>query len=473
MADSYLFYDLETSGLDPRDSRIMQFAGQRTDMDLNPLGEPFNYLVKLTPDILPSPQAILVTGITPQMTLTDGITEAEFLNIFHQQISLPGTTFVGYNNVRFDDEFMRFSNYRNFYDPYEWHYKDGRRRWDLLDVIRITRALRPEGIMWPLTAKKTPANKLTDITSANEIAHKDAHDALADVTALIDVAKLIRTNQPRLFSYLSDSMPNKNRITELLESKQPLIYTSGGYFAHSLSTTAIIFIGDLKDGGSLVYDLRQDPQKYTKMSEHELRSLMDYDTNTLTNPFLVVKANKCPAIAPLSVLDEASEKNIDLNKATINKHLNEFKSINQTFFQKIKNIYDEVYSSKDYSSDVVDAQLYDGFFDRSDSAKFAEVRDLIPSELSTDEHIFKDERLNKLIFLYKARNYTRSLTSEETVKFEQFRQQYLFDGGSNSRMSKFLQELTVLAQQPKITANQLYILEELKLYAESVAPIDL
>ena len=108
MAASFFFYDLETSGFNPRSARIMQFAGQRTDMDLKPIGEPVNCLIKLTPDVLPGPDAILVTGITPQKTLADGMTEAEFLRIFYEDVVKPDTIFTGFNNVRFDDEFMRF-----------------------------------------------------------------------------------------------------------------------------------------------------------------------------------------------------------------------------------------------------------------------------------------------------------------------------------------------------------------------------
>src|SRR6185312_1289553 len=140
MAASFFFYDVETSGFGPRSARIMQFAGQRTDMDLKRVGEPFNHLIKLTPDVLPSPDAGWVTGITPQKTLSEGLTEAEFLKLFPQEVVKSDTIFVGYNSIRFDDEFMRFLLYRNFYDAYEWEWRDGRSRWDLLDLVRMTRA---------------------------------------------------------------------------------------------------------------------------------------------------------------------------------------------------------------------------------------------------------------------------------------------------------------------------------------------
>ena len=175
MTQSFFWYDLETSGLNPRAQRIMQFAGQRTDMGLKPIGEPVNVLIKLSDDILPDPDAIFVTGITPQSTVQDGITEVEFLKLFYEQVATPGTIFVGYNTIRFDDEFMRFLHYRNFYDAYEWQWRDNRSRWDLLDVVRMTRALRPDGIQWPIVDGKA-TNRLELITKLNGVSHEHAHD---------------------------------------------------------------------------------------------------------------------------------------------------------------------------------------------------------------------------------------------------------------------------------------------------------
>lgn len=472
MKKTYFFYDLETSGLDPRESRIMQFAGQRTDENLELISEPYNFLVRITPDILPSPQAILVTGITPQMTLADGISEAEFLQIFHEQISLPGTTFVGFNNVRFDDEFIRFSCYRNFYDPYEWHYKDQRRRWDLLDVIRMTRALRPKGINWPMGAKNTPTNKLTDITAANKISHIGAHDALADVTALIEVAELIKKHQPKLFSYLSRTMPDKNEITKLLNTRKPLIYTTGGYFGQIENTTAIVFIDNLNDGSSLVYDLRINPSNYHKISEAEIRQLIKREDVSATNPFMIIKANKCPALAPISVLDKDSEIKVELDQTVINQNLETLANLDKEIINRVLNEYNDLISTREYTSNSVDAQLYDGFIDRSDSFKFTGIRNLNPIDIPTEELIFSDRRLNELLFLYKARNFPKSLNSAEAHKFEQFRKKYLFEGGSSSRINKFLKELSNISQEETNISDRNFILEELKLYVESIVPVD-
>ncbi len=267
---SFFFYDLETSGLNPRDDRIMQFAGQRTDMDLNPVGDPVNLLVKLSDDTLPSPGAIIVTKITPQQTQQDGITEAEFCDRVVNEFFIKDTCAIGYNSVRFDDEFMRNTLWRNFHEPYAWQWRDGRSRWDMLDVVRLTRALRPTGIKWPtteyeVTDKETGEKKLVEgatnrlelITKLNGVEHSHAHDAMSDVFALIEVTKLIRAHQPRLFNYLYE-MREKKKVARLvnLEDKRPFVYASGRYSGKNQKTTVAFPLTAGRNGNVLVYDLR-------------------------------------------------------------------------------------------------------------------------------------------------------------------------------------------------------------------------
>src|SRR5574344_884511 len=262
MTKTFFFYDLETSGLSARSDRVMQFAGQRTGMDLKPIGEPVNVLVKLNDDTLPSPDAIMVTGITPQQTVQDGHTEAEFAKILAEQIFTPDTIAVGFNNIRFDDEFVRHLFWRNFYDPYEWTWKDGRSRWDLLDVVRMTRALRPEGINWPVVDGK-PVNKLELIASANDMVHTKAHDALSDVEALIQVTGLIKAKQPQLYEYLL-SMRDKAKVQKLvnLDDKKPFVYSSGRYSAEFDRTTVAFPLTSGRNKNVVVYDLRHDPTEF-------------------------------------------------------------------------------------------------------------------------------------------------------------------------------------------------------------------
>ena len=291
MTESFFFYDLETSGLKGREDRIMQFAGQRTTLDLEPLGEPVNILVKMTDDALPSPQAIGVTKITPQQTLQDGISEAEFCKYIIDEIFTPETIALGYNTVRFDDEFMRATLWRNFYDPYEWEWKDGRSRWDILDIVRMTRALRPEGINWPIKDGK-PTNRLELLTKENGLSHEHAHDALSDVYATIAVAKMIKSKQPDLFQFLLKTR-NKKEVAKYvnLANPTPVVYSSGRYPSEFNKTTVVVPIAPSRNGNVLVYDLR-----------YNLEEILDNESF-----YPIVKElcyNKCPAVAPLSVLDK-------------------------------------------------------------------------------------------------------------------------------------------------------------------------
>ncbi|MFT7661707.1 MAG: exodeoxyribonuclease-1, partial [Gammaproteobacteria bacterium] len=202
MANTFYWHDYETFGVDPSKDRPSQFAGLRTDEDLNPVGEPLVIYCQPQKDILPAPQACLITGITPQLAMEKGLLEPQFIEAIHRQLSVPGTCGVGYNSIRFDDEVTRYALYRNFFDPYQREWKNGNSRWDIMDMLRLTRALRPEGIEWPDHEPGRPSFKLEHLTAANGLAHEAAHDALSDVTATIAVAKLVKDKQPRLFDYV-------------------------------------------------------------------------------------------------------------------------------------------------------------------------------------------------------------------------------------------------------------------------------
>lgn len=480
MASSFFFYDLETSGIDARKSRIMQFAGQRTDMGLKPIGKPYNILIKLTEDVLPDPDAILITGITPQKTLEDGITEAEFCKLFAQEIVKPDTCFVGYNNVRFDDEFMRFMLYRNFYDPYAWQWKNDCSRWDLLDVVRMTRALRPEGITWPYDEKGVCTNRLELVTSANNLMHDAAHDALSDVKATIAVAVLIKTKQPKLFDYLF-TMRQKKEVSKLVLSGQPFVYSSGRYPNEFEKTTVVMNLGmQPASQGALVYDLRHDPAPFLKMSVEELVEAWRYTTDkeAIRLPVKGLQFNRSPAAAPLGVLDEASMERLQINQKSIQKHRAKLKS-GTGFYDKIVKAVEIMNIERDkrlalqFKTPAAlrspDEQLYDKFIPDSDRALSDSLHKVDPPEITKFAGKFKDERLKNLVPLYKARNYPRHLTDEERAIWETHREQALVGGGAGSRLAQFgarLQELAATTTDDK----QEYLLEELRLYAESIMP---
>jgi len=479
MNKSFYFYDLETTSFSARHGRIMQFAGQRTNEQLEPVGDPDNILVKITPDILPDPDAVMVTGITPQQTLADGITEAAFLDYFHTTIALPNTIFLGFNTIRFDDEFMRFTNYRNFYDAYEWQWQDGRSRWDLLDVVRMTRALRPEGIEWPVDAEGKGVNRLELIASANKLLHEKAHDALSDVYATIAVAGLIRQKQPKLFEYLS-KMRDKKEVEKLVSKPEPFVHTSGRYPSEFEKTAVVIKVAShpTQNGSAYVYDLRNDPTPFKDMSPAELAALLRkyrFEEGELRLPVKQLSFNKCPAIAPLAVLNEENKQRLQIDARVIQKNL-ELLLAMEDFGDKLEEAIriNEKARQAELIADVndVDSQLYDGFFNGDDKTKMRVVRAAGENGLA-DLHLdFADNRLEKLLLLYKARQFPKSLSADEQAAWQSYREAVLLSGDQESRLSKYFRRISELANLSEITQDKLFLLEELKLYGESIMPYE-
>jgi len=471
MAQTFFFYDLETSGLSARQDRIMQFAGQRTDMNLEPIGEPYNVLVALNDDTLPSPDALMVTGITPQKTVDEGYTEAQFARMLSEEIFTPDTIAVGFNNVRFDDEFIRHLLWRNFYDPYEWSWKDGRSRWDLLDVVRLTRALRPEGIEWPFDDKGEPTNRLELITQANGIAHENAHDALADVTALIDVTKLVKDKQPQLYDYLL-KMRDKKQVQKLvnLDDKKPFVYASGRYDKEFAKTTVAFPLSSGRHGAVIVYDLRYDPTPFVDLSADDLaakifatweqRQAEDF----VSLPVKELQYNRCPAVAPLGVLEQGDGwQKISLDAKTVQKHQNILLS-HPDFAEKLRGIFENKPAFKKMPDP--EAQLYDGFLNDRDRIRVEAVRNADERELADFHPEFQDERLVPLLLHYKARNFPRILSQDELQQWESWRAQHL-----QAQLPQFMASLQRLAPTANDNDRQ-FTLQELQLWAESVLPSD-
>jgi exodeoxyribonuclease-1 len=476
MSASFFFYDLETSGFNPREARIMQFAGQRTDMELKPIGEPVDIFVKMTEDILPEADAILLTGITPQATIAEGVTEAEFLKQFTHEVATPDTIFLGYNTVRFDDEFMRTLHYRNFYDAYEWQWQDGRSKWDLLDMVRLTRALRPEGIAWPFDAKGNPTNRLELLTALNRLDHAHAHDALSDVTATIAIARLIYNKQPKLFEYLLQ-MRDKKRVAELVGGGKPFVYTSGKYPSEFEKTTVVATVcNHPQKQAALVFDLRHDPSEYQNMTPEQLVEKWRWkkDSTEARLPVKTLQFNHCPAIAPLAVLDDASRERLHIDLAVIRKHhaiLLGMKDLPERLLKALEMMESQRQASFLANEQEVDGRLYDGFFGAQDKQSMRVVRAADPAELGDNLGLkFQDNRLEALLPLYKARNHPRALSSDERTTWEQYCEQRLLGGGQHSRMAKYFARLQDIVAKGQLTGHQEYLLEELRLYGESIMP---
>lgn len=439
---SLYFYDLETTGISPKRDRIMQFAGQRVSLNFEPIGEPDNILVRLSDDCLPSPEAVMVHGISVDDCLSKGVSEAELAEIINDKIAIPGTAIIGFNNIRFDDEFIRYLNFRNFYDPYGWQYKDGNSKWDCLDMIRMTRALRPEGIKWAVDEEGKPTNRLEKMTAANGIDHVNAHDALSDVMATISICKLIQDAQPDLFSYLF-RLRNKHEVKKVLSRREPLVYTSSRYPSEVMHTAAVGVINfDPVKQTAVVFDLSKSPSEINGMTVDDIVQAWSYDPAKTKPalPFKTIKINHCPAIASSAVLTDENYRTLKVSRDLVERHFRELLEVKEELSAKLAKVavkLDDEQQNRVASKHepAAEEKLYDGFIDNNDARLFPVARE------GQDNVPFKDKRLIEIYGLYKARNYRSSCNEDEEAYWRSHVRECLELGLPNGRFDSYVAKL--------------------------------
>lgn len=421
---SLLWYDLETFGADPKWDRVAQFAAVRTDADFRPVEDPVVAYCRVTPDYIPHPEACLVSGLTPRRVAETGIRETELAGIIHDSMSRPATCTVGYNNLRFDDEFVRHVFYRNFLDPYAREYEHHNSRWDIIDLMRMCHDLRPEGIEWVHNEAGRPSFKLELLTEANGIVHEHAHDALSDVHATIALAARAREHQPKLFEFYF-RMRNKGAVRRFLnlQHPEPLLHTS---FVHTsdLGCTTIVYpvsVHPNQTNAIIVYDLRHDPDDWLDADAAELRRRV-FSSAAEMEPerrvrLLTVHVNRSPALAPLNVLPEerAVRLGLDMDRCRANA---EKLASRPDLVTRVRDVYREreFPTYKD-----PELQLYSGgFFDDEDRERFDAVRAADPKTLILDPPTFNDPRAAQLLRRYLARNYYDLLPKAEKDRWKSF-----------------------------------------------------
>jgi len=472
---SFYWHDYETFGADPARDRPSQFAGVRTDTDFNIIGEPLVIFCKPAADILPQPEACLITGITPQQALEQGVCEAEFIRQIHAEFSQPGTCAVGYNSVRFDDEVSRYTLYRNFYDPYAREWQNGNSRWDIIDMVRVCCALRPEGINWPTHDNGMPSFKLEQLTAANGISHESAHDALSDVHATIAMAKLIKQKQPKLFDYLL-KLRSKHEVASMLNvaEKLPVLHTSAMYPAHRFCTTLImpVAVHPTNKNGVICYDLSVDPAPLLSLDVDQITEQLYTPASELPEgavriPLKTIHINRCPVVVTSKLMDESVAERIQLDLPEARKHYQALVKA-QGLAEKLSEVFAERSFPERTDPDVM---LYSGgFFSQNDKAVMAQVRSSSPDELREHSFVFEDARLDDMLFRYRARNFPESLSAEELQQWHEFRYYRLTDPEADVSISmeEFLETTQTLLNDEACSERDRTILEELQDYSDSL-----
>ncbi len=474
MAKNTLFWhDYETFGTDPQRDKACQFAGLRTDFDFNIIGEPLTIYCRPADDCLPHPDACLITGITPQLAHRKGVCEAEFINVIHNQLSQPGTCTLGYNNIRFDDEVTRNLLYRNFYDPYAREWRNNNSRWDLIDVVRATKALRPDGIVWPENEDGRPSFRLEELTKANGIEHVSAHDALSDVYATIAMAKLIKRVQPKLYQYLFTHRI-KPEVIKLLQlgAHVPVVHISGKYPAKNNCMAVVLPVvkHPENNNGIIVYDLSIDPEPLLDLTAEQIKQRVFTAVDDLPEgvdriPLKTVHINKCPVLAPISVIRKTDADRLKIDLALCDSHLQRIKSaIGLT--EKLMEVFR---SGFDNTIDDPDLMIYSGgFFNPHDKAEIDKIRNATIDQLADIHPDFQDSRLPEMLFRYRARNFPETLNKTEKQQWQEYCHAVMVHDniGASLTLQSFMQRLQHKKQE-SCYDNQ--ILLDLQKFADETA----
>ncbi|RIY31631.1 hypothetical protein CJP74_06815 [Psittacicella melopsittaci] len=349
--NTYIVYDYETYGLDVRKAGIAQLAAVKLDSSLNYIEEnDFNYEVDIYKDQLISPIASIKTGfkITPIVDYQGNILDWDLVGRVRGRAKLSepllayawneylkenkNTCILGYNNFNFDDKVTSNLFFRNFINPYQWFYENGNTRVDLYPIAVAFANLCPKAINWPID--QTTGNisfKLEEITKANKFSHLNAHDAMSDVKACVQL--LHAFNAPRLDNSLFSpeelqSLYNINfspkaclkyllnfrlrdTVTKYLEGKYKnsfVYFDVNARKRDTLHLTPVFCLNNLVDKAiereAILLDLsikHEDLVEFFSWNEQELGDFLSLSPRyrKFRSPALFVELNKFPLFAEL------------------------------------------------------------------------------------------------------------------------------------------------------------------------------
>ncbi len=475
---SFYWHDYETWGADARRDRACQFAGVRTDLELNEIGSPLVLFCRPALDLLPQPDACLITGITPRIALEKGLIEAEFAGVIERELMVPETCGVGFNSIRFDDEVTRQLFYRNLIDPYAREWQGGNSRWDLIDTLRLAFALRPDGLNWPTREDGTATFRLEALTAANGIAHADAHDALEDVRATIALARLFRKAQPRLFDYAL-TLRDKKQVRALLTKGEPVIHSSARFPAALGCIAPIVPVAEHPTNGNAIVclDLRADPAQILDLSADELRARVftaaaDLPTGTERVPLKTVKVNHAPVLAPMKTLTPEAAVRWSIDPAQVALRARFVKERAVAIRERVLAVHQAPDSTAGRPAETdPDLMLYTGgFICDGDRRTLERLRRQSPQDLAQERSSLADPRLPRMIFRYRARNWPETLTPDEREDWDAWRFARLTerDGGGSIQLDQYEERIAALAQTHADDSAKLRILEDLSDWAETV-----
>ena len=464
------WHDYETFGANPSTDRPCQFAGVRTNLELEVIGEPMTIYCQPVVDMLPSPEACLITGILPEYAAQHGLPEYQFMDRIHREFSQPQTCGAGYNSIRFDDEVTRYGLYRNFFDPYAREWKNGNSRWDIIDMVRLVHALRPKALVWPQSESGATSFKLELLSAANGLVHDAAHDAFSDVTATIELARLIRARERRLYQYCWE-LRSKHEVAKKFDfSRHKPVFHVSSKIPASRYCSSVVMPLCLQSGNKnavVVVDLCQEPEILFDLNASQLRERLYTPSDGLANdqprvPIKSIHLNRSPVVLPVNILDNEACNRLQIDLAVCERRWRQILA-EPGIVEKVSQIFEVEYEA---NTDVESA-LYQGFLADSDRRTADQVRSASAQQIREQSFVFEDQRMSDLLERYKARHFPNALDAKELAIWrEQVSEKYIRSSSDKSSLlDRYKADIEMRLQESGQSARDLEILNGLKSWA--------
>ena len=288
---SFVVYDVETTGLAKRFDQIVQFAAVHTDSALK-ITEEFHIRCRLMPHVIPSPEAMHVTGLRIEQLLDTSLPSHYAMVAEVRRIlgSWCPTLFLGFNSLSFDEEFLRQAFYQCLYTPYLTN-TQGNARADVLNLCRITAALRPKVIKPAIDENGRTVFKLKALAEANGITVPLSHDAMADVSTTLALCRIIRNDAPEIWSQFLRFSQKASVESFITEEDAFLISETIG---NRHQTRIVTRIGGHSELAIRHYclDVSADFDALRGMPEDELTSICKGNAR----PIVTVRTNAAPTL---------------------------------------------------------------------------------------------------------------------------------------------------------------------------------
>ena len=402
---TYLFYDIETTGLNKAFDQALHFAAIRTDLNLVEQ-ERYDIKIKLNPDIIPAPAALITHYIGIKEAL-QGTPEMIAIKRIHELLNTPGTISVGYNTLGFDDEFLRFSFYRNLLAPYTHQFANQCSRMDIYPMAIMYFLFKNDVIQWPKRGEKN-SFKLEDINQLNQFISGRSHHAMVDVEVTLALAQQF-FKERKMWDYLTDyfnKQTDEKRSHNLTDKVGLMVYGKLG--ADKRYQAPVLFLGNHRHYKNQTLWLRLDLENLTLTTAESIPETTWVIRKKLAEPGFILpfEAKYLKHLSPEQLALAESNKQWLLQHPEI--------------YQKITNYHTE-YKYPVIPETDIEASLYmNGFWSQDDERFCRQFHAASAQERAHLTENVRNPQLKKLAARLLGRYSPEVLTLDEAEDFADY-----------------------------------------------------